>query len=212
MSWYDVSTGPNLALYNHVRKTAHPDVADKQYAVIAPVLHCSYTRATENTVVGERSMGDAAAQLQRADLRLVRLLFERPHRRQRHNEMAEGPLFHHGQQQVAVFGPMAAGRCRAYEVLSRKRRKSEHVERRWPSRCRTARLGHAGPFRIRPDEPRPVIRRQRLLYGQRRPGRLFRSAKNGRAARHSCLHLGCSKGGDRTQRPDRPHALCFVRR
>ena len=59
MSWYDVSTAPNLALYNHVRKTARPEIADKQYAVIAPVLHCSYTRATENTVVGERSMGDA---------------------------------------------------------------------------------------------------------------------------------------------------------
>ncbi len=59
MSWYDVSVGPNLATYNHVRKTASPDVADKQYAVIAPTLHCSYTRATENTIVGERSMGDA---------------------------------------------------------------------------------------------------------------------------------------------------------
>ena len=59
MSWYDVSTGPNLALYNHVRKTARPEIADKQYAVIAPTLHCGYTRATENTVVGERSMGDA---------------------------------------------------------------------------------------------------------------------------------------------------------
>lgn len=59
MSWYDVSTGPNLALYNHVRKTARPDIADKQYAVIAPTLHCAFTRATENTVVGQRSMGDA---------------------------------------------------------------------------------------------------------------------------------------------------------
>ncbi len=59
MSWYDVSTGPNLALYNHVRKTARPDIAAQQYAVIAPTLHCSYTRATENTVVGERSVGDA---------------------------------------------------------------------------------------------------------------------------------------------------------
>ncbi len=59
MSWYDVSTGPNLAMYNHIRKTASPEMADKQYAVIAPVLHCSYTRATENTVVGQRSMGDA---------------------------------------------------------------------------------------------------------------------------------------------------------
>ena len=59
MSWYDVSVGPNLATYNHVRKTARPEVANQQYAVIAPTLHCSYTRATENTVVGERSVGDA---------------------------------------------------------------------------------------------------------------------------------------------------------
>lgn len=59
MSWYDVSVGPNLATYNLVRKTASPEVADQQYAVIAPTLHCSYTRATENTVVGERNVGDA---------------------------------------------------------------------------------------------------------------------------------------------------------
>jgi hypothetical protein len=59
MSWYDVSVGPNLALYNHVRKTAKPGVADRQWAIIAPVAHCSYTRAVEDTIVGERSMGDA---------------------------------------------------------------------------------------------------------------------------------------------------------
>jgi uncharacterized protein len=59
MSWYDVSVGPNLAAYNHVRATARPEIADQQYAVIAPTLHCAYKRATENTVVGERSMGDA---------------------------------------------------------------------------------------------------------------------------------------------------------
>jgi uncharacterized protein len=59
MSWYDVSVGPNLATYNHVRRTASPAVANQQYAVIAPTLHCSYKRATENTVVGERSVGDA---------------------------------------------------------------------------------------------------------------------------------------------------------
>ncbi|WP_321474710.1 CocE/NonD family hydrolase [uncultured Paludibaculum sp.] len=59
MSWYDVSVGPNLAAYNHVRKTARPEIADQQYAIIAPTLHCGYKRATENTVVGERSVGDA---------------------------------------------------------------------------------------------------------------------------------------------------------
>jgi uncharacterized protein len=59
MSWYDVSVGPNLAAYNHVRKTARPEIANQQYAIIAPTLHCAYKRATENTIVGERSMGDA---------------------------------------------------------------------------------------------------------------------------------------------------------
>jgi putative CocE/NonD family hydrolase len=59
MSWYDVSVGPNLATYNHVRKTADPAVAAQQYAVIAPTLHCAYKRATDSTVVGERLMGDA---------------------------------------------------------------------------------------------------------------------------------------------------------
>src|SRR5712692_3438687 len=59
MSWYDVSVGPNLALYNHVRGTASPEVASQQWAVIAPVAHCAYNRATADTIVGERSMGDA---------------------------------------------------------------------------------------------------------------------------------------------------------
>jgi hypothetical protein len=60
MSWYDVSVGPNMALFNHARaKAATAAARDAQYALVAPVAHCSYTRATEETVVGERSMGDA---------------------------------------------------------------------------------------------------------------------------------------------------------
>ena len=59
-SWYDVSISPNLALYNHVRENIEDsDVANNQYIVIAPTLHCRFTRATENTIVGERSVGDA---------------------------------------------------------------------------------------------------------------------------------------------------------
>ena len=59
-SWYDVSISPNIALFNHVRNNAKdPEVRDNQYLVIAPVLHCSYTRAKENTIVGERNVGDA---------------------------------------------------------------------------------------------------------------------------------------------------------
>jgi len=60
VSWYDVSSAPNIALFNHTRKAAKDKAtADNQYLVIAPVLHCSYKRATENTIVGERSVGDA---------------------------------------------------------------------------------------------------------------------------------------------------------
>ena len=59
-SWYDVSISPNLALFNHMRNNIDdPAIADNQYLVIAPTLHCSFKRATENTVVGERNVGDA---------------------------------------------------------------------------------------------------------------------------------------------------------
>jgi hypothetical protein len=59
-SWYDVSISPNLALFNHVRNNSKDsEIRDNQYLVIAPTLHCRYTRATENTIVGQRSVGDA---------------------------------------------------------------------------------------------------------------------------------------------------------
>lgn len=59
-SWYDVSITPNLALFNHVRNNSKdPEVRENQYMVIAPTLHCAFTRATENTMVGQRSVGDA---------------------------------------------------------------------------------------------------------------------------------------------------------
>ena len=60
ISWYDVSNGPNLALFNHVRNNAKdPEVADNQFVVIAPVTHCAYRYAREETIIGERNLGDA---------------------------------------------------------------------------------------------------------------------------------------------------------
>jgi putative CocE/NonD family hydrolase len=59
MSWYDVSVGPNLSAYDHVRRTAKGAAANQQYAVIAPTTHCGYKRATASLVVGERNVGDA---------------------------------------------------------------------------------------------------------------------------------------------------------
>jgi putative CocE/NonD family hydrolase len=59
MTWYDISTAPNIAAYMSTRKNADAAVAQQQYAIIAPVAHCAYKRAAEHTIVGERDLGDA---------------------------------------------------------------------------------------------------------------------------------------------------------
>jgi putative CocE/NonD family hydrolase len=60
-SWYDVSIGPNLELFNHARaSTSDREASANQYAVIAPVTHCGYSRMGPNTTVGERPMGDTS--------------------------------------------------------------------------------------------------------------------------------------------------------
>jgi len=58
-SWYDVSIGPNLALFNHAtEKGADAEVRAGQYVVIAPTPHCRFQTDKEVTIVGERNMGD----------------------------------------------------------------------------------------------------------------------------------------------------------
>jgi len=59
MSYYDIAIAANLEMYNFVRRTAKGEAAGQQWAIIAPVGHCQFTRATEKTIVGERDMGDA---------------------------------------------------------------------------------------------------------------------------------------------------------
>jgi len=59
VSWFDVSSSPNIALFNHVRGNADPDVRDDQYLIIAPTLHCGFKRAQEETLIGDLNVGDA---------------------------------------------------------------------------------------------------------------------------------------------------------
>jgi len=60
VSWFDVSSGPNIELFNHIRNDAkYKAVSDDQYLIIAPTLHCRFTRATEHTMVGDLDVGDA---------------------------------------------------------------------------------------------------------------------------------------------------------
>ncbi len=58
-SWYDVSIGPNLALFNHaIKNGADEEVRDNQFVVIAPTPHCRFQTDKKETLVGERNMGD----------------------------------------------------------------------------------------------------------------------------------------------------------
>jgi putative CocE/NonD family hydrolase len=46
-------------VYNLVRRTAKGAAANQQWLIVAPVNHCSYTRSTERTIVGDLDVGDA---------------------------------------------------------------------------------------------------------------------------------------------------------
>jgi len=59
-SWYDISIGPNVAMFEHAVKNAATESArNDTRMIIAPTLHCAQLGATEHTVVGERDLGDA---------------------------------------------------------------------------------------------------------------------------------------------------------
>jgi uncharacterized protein len=61
-SWFDVSQGPNLAMFNHVRNNASDrQVRDGQYVLVAPTLHCGFYRIPEHKdlIAGELNVGNA---------------------------------------------------------------------------------------------------------------------------------------------------------
>jgi putative CocE/NonD family hydrolase len=60
-SWYDVSIGPNMALFNHARSVGtDPEASANQFAVVGPNPHCQFARLDEDYKVGDREMGDAS--------------------------------------------------------------------------------------------------------------------------------------------------------
>ena len=72
MSWYDVSVGPNLEMFNHVRKTAKGDIAESAVgdhrAGRALLVHPRHRRHHRRRA----QHGRRAARLQRDRLRLLR--------------------------------------------------------------------------------------------------------------------------------------------
>lgn len=60
-SWYDVSIGPNMELFNHARKAgADRETRDNQYVVVGPNTHCQFLSLGPDSVIGERAMGDTS--------------------------------------------------------------------------------------------------------------------------------------------------------
>jgi len=60
-SWYDVSIGPNMALFNHARTVAGDrEAADNQFVVVGPNPHCAFAKLGKDYKVGDRDMGDAS--------------------------------------------------------------------------------------------------------------------------------------------------------
>jgi putative CocE/NonD family hydrolase len=60
-SWYDVSIGPNMALYNHASSVdSDREASANQYVVVGPNPHCQFARLGKDYKVGDRGMGDAS--------------------------------------------------------------------------------------------------------------------------------------------------------
>jgi len=59
-SWYDYGPTNTLGLLRHLREGAASERSrDHIHAVIGPTTHCAYERASANTIVGHRDVGDA---------------------------------------------------------------------------------------------------------------------------------------------------------
>ncbi len=59
-SWYDFGVAETLYLFNLFRTNADSDLArDNQFVIISPTTHCASEIATEQTIAGERNVGDA---------------------------------------------------------------------------------------------------------------------------------------------------------
>ncbi len=60
-SWYDVSIGPNLELFNHARNAGtDAEASANQYVVVGPNPHCQFWQLGPDYTVGARKVGDAS--------------------------------------------------------------------------------------------------------------------------------------------------------
>jgi len=59
-SWCDLCVAETLYFFNLLQKNAESALArENQFVIISPTIHCRYEQATEQTISGERNVGDA---------------------------------------------------------------------------------------------------------------------------------------------------------
>ncbi len=59
-SWYDYGAAESLAMFNQFQqKGLSKRARNNQFIIIGPGTHCAYPYASEQTIVGERDLGDA---------------------------------------------------------------------------------------------------------------------------------------------------------
>ena len=59
-SWYDFGAAESIKMFNQMREHAESEEArENQFIILTPSTHCAWAGATENTVIGERDLGDA---------------------------------------------------------------------------------------------------------------------------------------------------------
>ena len=213
MSWYDVSVGPNLAAYNYVRKTAQPgDRRTSSTPSSRPTLHCAYKRATENTVVGERNMGDARLDYDA----LTYGWFDHFLKGEDNHVLETMPKVRYftmgcNKWQTSDTWPPQGAQPMTFYLASGG--KANTPERRWRAgRRRRPPSDSPDSFTYDPMNPVPSYGGNVCCTGNAVHGRRFRSAQDGSARRHPGLHLRAAEGRHRGERPDRGHALRLVRR
>ncbi len=209
MSWYDVSIGPNLATYNYVRKTADPAIANQQYAVIAPTLHCSYTRATENTIVGERSVGDA-----RLDYNALTYgWFDTFLKGEKTGLLDTLPKVRYyvmgiNKWQTSDSWPPKGASPMTFYLSSNGKANTSEWRRHADDGCAVE--GHAGQLHVRSDASGDVERRQRMLSGECIDGWCAGSEEGRGERRDTGVHDRAAQGRDGSERTDPVHDVRVV--
>ena len=123
--------------------------------MIAPVAHCAYTRATADTVVGERSMGDARLDYDE----IVYGFFDKFLKGEKETRLDKLPkvtYFTMGTNEWQQLGHLAAAGCSRADLLPRERRPGQLALRRRSARRPRARTS-TGPTRSRYDPANPVL-------------------------------------------------------